>query len=231
MRRPARTSIAVGFAIAWLGIASACFYDWDRMSASADGGNDAAEDIRVADGGRDAIVDGDGSSTPDGPPELPDVVGLPCTLLAPGACGAATKTYCDFTDDQCGTGSNIVGVCRPAADQGSCKVAPPMVCSCEGITFPTECMAQSTGWDVSVLTSGPHGCGGQPGLYRCGYAYCTNASEVCLMADASRFACAELGGCGDCMCATKLCLELDDAGYFDASCTKIADGQMVINCP
>jgi hypothetical protein len=101
--------------------------------ASTDGGGDASAGA-AGSAGQDAGSGGGGPFDP-------------CVTLH--GCGAGL--YCDFPDDQCGSGS--VGTCA-LQPTGSCLTIIDPVCGCDGTTYMSGiCSAAQAGYDIKY--SGP----------------------------------------------------------------------------
>jgi hypothetical protein len=82
-----------------------------------------------------AIIDDDGSETTP-PGEEPR-----CGRPGDAECGAAE--FCDRPEGTC----EGEGVCQPRPP--GCSESGPIVCGCDGATYPNECVAQQSGVDAA----------------------------------------------------------------------------------
>ena len=87
---------------------------------------------------------------------------LPCAL----------GSYCDFSDNRCGTG--LPGTCTPINTAACSGVSIP-VCGCDGMTYAFTCDAMRSNVDVSITAN----CPAPAGTFRCGWIYCQHGTQYC----------------------------------------------------
>jgi len=143
----------------------------------------------------------------------------------PIACSAKTgcsaDQFCDYKDNYCGV-QDGTGVCTPRP--ASCAPSPEPACGCDGKVHPGPCDTESSGVDVSVIQCPP-----PPGMFQCGFLFCTMATQYCehLIVDQSSSgeidSCKPFPPCGptcDCLFAetcVKACSGESDDG-IDGDC-------------
>jgi len=145
--------------------------------------------------------------------------GIPC----------ASNQYCDYDNDQCGNADNT----------GTCVIKPldcPMgepdpTCACDGMTYPSACLANLAGFDVN--NSG--GCPAPGGSFSCGKTFCTTGQEYCVRSVSDVGGTPDSYGCKAlppaCVMATPPscdCLKAEPCGDI---CDVTAPGGLQLTCP
>ena len=145
--------------------AAGCALDWDLAPnprvVNAPGTVDTSRSATDA----GAALRGSPSQDAAPPDAGPDATGDSCSRTT----DCASDAYCRFDDELCGT--KAAGHCAPRT---TFCIDTDDACLCDG-TIASRCEGQLAGVDVDVR----NGCALRSGKYKCGYAICSVASELC----------------------------------------------------
>jgi len=148
----------------------------------------------------DASPDGGGSTVDVGSVS----VGAACGGTGDPPC--ASGTYCEWSDNMCGTRTH--GACASVPMGVACVISSAPVCGCDGKNYPGACEASKAGVDVSSNATCPE----PANMFRCGWSYCQHSVQYChaqvggAVTNPGVYTCTDLpaacGGVSTCACVT-----------------------------